>query len=214
VRQSLLKNWGWKLLSLGVAAAIWAMVSNEPELGAFVTVPVQYARLPEPLEISAHPPEAVSLELRGPSGTLGEFSKSPAAVVLDLSGARPGERTFLVGPASLSLPRGVRLVRAIPGQLRLEFEPRASKTVPVRARFSRSLAPGDELASYDLRPGALSITGPRSRVEQVEEAETDPIDLSGVTGRAELRVNAYVGDPQVRFVGDSRVRATVVVRKK
>ena len=40
-------NFGWKLLSLGIAVVIWAVVASEPELSTFATAPVEYKNLPE-----------------------------------------------------------------------------------------------------------------------------------------------------------------------
>src|SRR5580692_11977055 len=118
------ENFGWKLLSLAAAATIWAMVATEPELSTFASAPVEYKNLPNDLEIGSNPVTSVLLELRGPSGQLGgagEASLHPQ-VILDMSAAVPGERTFTVGDGAVKLPRGVRLVRAVPSEVRLDFE--------------------------------------------------------------------------------------------
>ena len=33
-------NLGWKLLALAIAVALWGVVSNEPEMSTFVSVPL------------------------------------------------------------------------------------------------------------------------------------------------------------------------------
>ena len=57
------------------------------------------------------------------------------AVVIDMSDAETGERTFSIGDRNVKLVRGVRLVRAIPSEVRFQFEPRRMHTVPVQVRF-------------------------------------------------------------------------------
>ena len=103
----LFHNIGWKLLSLAIAVVIWALVASEPELSTFTTVRVEYKNLPDDLEISTEPVSAVVLELRGPSGELdGPTGVLRPSVVLDMSNARPGERTYTIGDSSVRLARG------------------------------------------------------------------------------------------------------------
>src|ERR1039458_7142140 len=81
-------NFGWKLLSLGIAVVLWALVASEPELSTFAVVGVEYKNLPEDLEISSDLVSSLRLELRGPSGALrglGEGGMRPEAI-LDMSG--------------------------------------------------------------------------------------------------------------------------------
>jgi hypothetical protein len=191
----LVHNYGWKLLSLAIAFVIWALVASEPELATFTTVGLEYNHLPEHLEISSEPMGTVVLELKGPSGELrrtGEGMKP--AVVLDVSGEGPGMHTFTIGDGNVRLPRGVRLVRAIPAEVHLQLETRGQRTVPVQARWA-----GPEPAEYRIEPPAIGIEGPRSRVDRVTAAVTDPVDLTGITGAARIKVNVAVDDPYIRF---------------
>ena len=84
-------NFWWKLLALGIACIIWAVVASEPERSSFETVRLEYGNLPDDLEISSGPTETVALELRGPASELAGGSRRPA-VVVDMSGAAPGQR--------------------------------------------------------------------------------------------------------------------------
>jgi YbbR domain-containing protein len=207
-----LSNLGWKLLSLAIAVGLWAFVASEPELATITTVPVQYKNLPDELEISSEPPDAVSLELRGPSGQL--QSGVHPAVVLDMSGVQPGERTYSVGNGNVKLARGVHLVRAIPSELRYRFERRATRLVTVVPHFANEGQNGYEVARAKVDPEELSIVGPASHVNRMHSVATDAADVSGVVGSSEFRVNAYTGDPFVRFAGSPQVNVTVVMKKK
>ena len=56
-------NFWWKLLALGIAVALWAIVANEPELSTFATVRVAYKNVPDDLEISEiDPMGAITLD--------------------------------------------------------------------------------------------------------------------------------------------------------
>jgi hypothetical protein len=210
------ENIGWKMLSLAAATTIWAFVATEPELSTFASAPVEYKNLPNDLEIGSTPLTSVLLELRGPSGQLGgtaEASLHPQ-VILDMSAAVPGERTFTVGDGAVKLPRGVRLVRAVPSQVRLEFERHADASVPVTVRVTGEGHDGYFVASQNVQPSRLEIVGPASHVARVTQAVTDAVDVSQVVGTSEFRVNAFLNDPYVRFQGSPQVEVTVTMKKK
>jgi YbbR domain-containing protein len=210
------KDFGWKVLSLAIAVLLWAVVASEPELSTFVSVPVEYKSLPEGMEISSDVVESVYLELHGPSGRLrgGNGEERRYAVVLDMSSVRAGERTFTIGEDDVRLPRGIRLVRAIPSQLRFDFERRQYRSVPVEVRFAKQPQPGYEVAFCEVTPSTLQIVGPESRVNRTRHVATDPIDVSNAVGTAEFRVNAFVDDPHIRFTHPPQVKVKVHIKRK
>lgn len=209
------RNFAWKVLALAIALAIWVLVASEPELSTFQTVRVEYKNLPDDLEISSDPVESVVLELRGPAGELrGIGDGVRPAVVLDMTAVQPGRRTFTIGNRSVNVARGVRLVRAIPSEIRMTFEQRVTRDVEVRVQFTGQSGNGYEVARYTVDPPRMRIAGPASRVARVTEVTTDPVDISNVVGSQEFRVNAFVDDPYVRFESASQVAVTVTMKKK
>ncbi len=210
------QNFGWKLLSLGIAVVLWALVASEPELSTFAVVGVEYKNLPDNLEISSDLVSSLRLELRGPSGALrglGEGGTRPE-VILDMSGVGPGERTFEIGDGNVKLPRGVRLVGATPPAVRFRFERSETRTVEIKPRFTNDENNGYVVAQAAVSPKTAEIAGPASRVAKAGAALADAIDLPASAGTFEYHVNAYLEDPQVRFVEVPQVTVTVTVKKK
>jgi len=206
-------NFGWKLLALASAFVIWALVASEPELSTFRTVPLEYRNLPNNLDLSSAPMEAVSLELRGPAGELRNGEVRRPAVVIDLSSVTPGQHTYTINEADLSLPRGVRLVRAIPSEVRLDFENRISRTIPVQIRLTGESANGYVVAQESVWPDKLVVSGPASHVSRIQAAVTDPVNVSSVFGAAEFHANAYVPDPYVHLETSPEVVISVTMKK-
>lgn len=207
-------NLWWKVLSLAIAVVVWGIVANEPELSTFATVGVEYKNLPDDLEISSDPVSSVKLELRGPSGELrgvGDGGVRPE-VILDMSTVQPGERTFPIGDGNVKLVRGVRLVRAIPAEVRFRFERHAERVVKVTPRFTERT--GYEIADFSVIPESLTIAGPASRVARLDTVLTDAVNIPAQAGVFDFQVNAYVDDPYVRFPTPQHVTVTVTVRKK
>src|SRR5690348_4984064 len=119
----LTRNAGWKVFSLLVSLMLWFTYASDPEIGAFVSVPVEYRGMPDDLEIGSDLVGSVSIDLRGPSQEVANFNAVKSAVVLDFSSIhKPGEQTFQIDDRNVNLPSGMRLVRAIPAQIRLVFE--------------------------------------------------------------------------------------------
>lgn len=209
-------NWGWKLLSLAIAVIVWTLVASEPELSTFATAHIQFKNLSSNLELASTPETSILLELRGPSGVLGSLGegggKSPA-VILDMAGITPGEHTFAIGPGNVSLPRGARIVRATPSQVRFDFDRPLTRDVPVSVRFTGEGHNGYHVASFGVDPPKLEIVGPRKRVQAVTSVLTDPIDISSATGFVKVQVNAYVLDPFVRFDSTPQAIVSFTMRK-
>jgi YbbR domain-containing protein len=215
IRDLLFQNLVWKLLSLAIAVVIWALVATEPELATFANVRLEYKNLPEGLEISSDPASSVVLELRGPSGALrGMGDAVHPAVVIDMSDATSGEHTYSIGDSNVKVVRGVRLVRAIPSEVRFHFEPRRDNKVPVHVRFLGEGQNGYTVAAYQVDPPEIEITGPRSRVARIAAVVADPIDLANTTGKAEFHVNVFTDDSFVRFLNTPEVVVAVTMKKK
>lgn len=210
--RALVSNLGWKLLSLALAVVLWLTFASAPEVATSLAVPIEFQHIPAGLEIVSNLPERVQLQVQGAASKLESLSLSAISVVLNLSDVRsPGQRTFTLDSHNVRLPLGVRLIRAVPGQLRVEFERGTSIEVPVRVRFSQPPPHGYHVRRFEVHPARLTVRGPESHVRRVEYAETDPIELEPKAGPQEHRVNAFVREPQVRFATLPLVRVKVLL---
>lgn len=211
----LFRDFWWKILSLLIAFILWFSLIGDQERATTIAVPVEMKGIPPELEISSDAPDRVTLEVQGPASKVRDLSASRVSVILDLSDVtRPGQRTFTVDPSNVFLPAGVRLNRAIPGQVRIHFEQRIQKDIPIRIHYAAPPPKGYRILSATVIPDYARIEGPEARVRRVLEAETDPIDLSTVVAPTEYRVNLYVNDPFVRLTSATNVRLRVEVRSE
>jgi hypothetical protein len=185
-----------------------------PDVTTSVSVPIVFQNLPRDLEFASDLPDRVRLEITGAGGTLTPGELAEASVAINLAGVRAaGERTFPIERENALLPAGVQLLRAQPSQVRLRLEPRLSRELPVRVRVGKFPGKGIEIISMQVEPQRLLITGPESSVREATIADTDPLDLSTVTGDAEIPAYVFVSDPRVRFESGSRVAVRVKVKK-
>jgi YbbR domain-containing protein len=210
VTRLLTENPGWKILALGISALLWYTFVGETELSASLPAAVQFRNVPPDLEVSSDIFDRVFLRLKGPATRLNAGSLREITVVLDLGQVHgPGERSYTLSAENLQLPAGVEVSRIVPSQLRLRFDKRVTREVPVQVRFANSAPEGYRLNGQHPMPEKVRVTGPESRVVNLSAVHTDAIDLSSTVSNAEFRIPAFVPDPQVRFDGSP---PTITVR--
>lgn len=212
MRQLLLHNLGWKALSLVIAIALWVVVAREPQLATSLSVPVEFKNMPNDLDFSTPVPDRVRLEVRGQSGRLSRENLSDIAVVLDLSDAHVGDRTYTIRDRNLNLPAGVFFDRTVPSQLTLRFEHLVSRDIPIRPLYQK-IQQGYHLINIAMDPQRVRVRGPEQRLSTIDFVPTDPIDLTGVVGEKTFRTHVNLGDPTVRTEAPVTVGITVRVAR-
>jgi YbbR domain-containing protein len=212
-RRWVLNNLLLKIIALVTAVLLWSAVAQQQMIEIAYSVPIEFHQVPEDLEITTEVVPQAQVRLRGPSRRIREMNAGDVHPVVDLATVQPGERTFDLTTAQVHVPYDVEVVQIIPAHVRLAFDRRASKQIPVRPRVVGSLPSGFAIASITADPPAITVVGPERRVSAVDSAQTDPIDASGVVGQASFTTNAYVADPLVRELRPTPVRVTVTTER-
>jgi YbbR domain-containing protein len=212
-RRHIAHNFGIKLLSLALAVGLWLAVTRDPVAEVAVEVPIEFRNIPENLEINTESVPRAEIRVRGPQRIVRRLQPSDIYAEIELSGVKPGERTFDLTAQQVHQPRELEVVQVIPSQFHLIFDTRLIRQVPVRPRVVGNFAEGYRIGQVDVEPAAISISGPRKRVEAVESAITDAIDASGAMDRATFVRHAYVSDPLVQVMDANPVRVTVIMEK-
>jgi len=206
-----LHNFGIKLLSLALAVGLWLAVASDPPAEVAVDVPIVFRNIPENLEISSENVPRSQIRVRGPQRVVRRLQPADIYAEIDLSGMKPGERTFDLTAQQVHQPRELEVVQVVPNQFHLIFDTRLTRQVPVRPRAFGNFAAGYQIGRLEADPSSITISGPRQRVAAVEAAITDPIDASGTMERATFVRHAYVSDPLVQVMNPNPVRVTVIM---
>ena len=213
LRQHVLHNFWLKVVSLGLAVGLWLAVSRDPVAEVALTVPIEFHRIPENLEINTEKVPEAQVRLRGPERLIRTVQAADVHPVIDLGGMNPGERTFDLTAQQVHQPNGLEVVQVVPSQFQISFDTRLVRQVEVRPRVTGSFAPGYRIARVTADPASIAIAGPSKRVAVVEAASTDPVDASGTTERATFVTHAFVADPLVQIVRPTPVHVTVIMEK-
>lgn len=213
LRRRLLPNLGLKFTALALATGLWLVIARDPVAEVAVDVPIEFRNIAENLEISSEVIPQAQIRLRGPEYVVRQLKASDVRAEIDLTGLRPGERTFDLTAQQVHRPRELEVVQVVPNQFHLSFDTRMTRPVEIHPRVVGSFASGYRIAQIVVEPPAITISGPRKRVEAVETAITDPIDVSGTMDRISFVRHAYVSDPMIQVSSPDPVRITVIMEK-
>jgi YbbR domain-containing protein len=204
-------NIGLKLVSLLLAIGLWTVVARSPVAEIEMKVPIEFHNLPDNLEIDSASFTEAQIRIRGPERLIHQLQAADVHAEVDLASVQSGERTFDLTGRQVRVPQDLEVVQIIPAQFHLSFDNRETRTVEVRPRVTGNFASGLRVKQVIADPPNVMITGPRRRVEAVEDATTDPVDASGAMTRASFVTQAYVPDPLIQVVHPTPIRVTVIM---
>jgi YbbR domain-containing protein len=130
---------------------------------------------------------------------LSRMDPGEVIVVLNLQAARAGSRLFHLRNDEVEAPYGVEVAHVVPSTLSLELEKTSRRTVPVVPAVEGDPASGFVVGRITADPSTVQIEGPESRLNEVAEATTEPLVVSGATSPIVDTVTVGVGDSAVRL---------------
>jgi diadenylate cyclase len=213
LREYVFHNFFLKLTSLLLAVLLWWAVARDPRVEIALTVPIEFHNMPGELEISSEKVPQAEIRVRGPARVVRELSSADIHPVLDLQGAGIGEKTFDLTQREIRLDHDLEVVQVVPAQFRVSLDRRTSREVEVHPRVIGTFASGFRILETITDPKKITIIGPDKRVNSIESAITDPVDATGVMGRATFTTNAYIADPLVRVAKPVPIHVTVITEK-
>jgi YbbR domain-containing protein len=208
VRLFLTQNLPLKLVSLALATVLWFVIAGEKTSEMGLSVPVELKNFPKDLELTGDAVNAVEVRLRASPSIIQSLGPQEVSAHVDLTGVVEGEHIVNLTADSIRIPFGVKVVRINPSTLTLNLERTVQKVVPVRARLLGRPAPGYEVAEVTINPPEVRVAGPKSRIQEVEGAFTEPVSVEAAQATVVDTVNLGVEDPLLRIQGNPRVRVT------
>jgi YbbR domain-containing protein len=203
-----------RIISLLLATVLWIVIAGGDTVERGLNVPVELRNFPSNLEITGDLVNNVDVRLRASPGLVESLDPDQVLARIDLDGAEEGEQIIQLTSDNIEVPFGFRVVRITPSLLTFNLERALSKKVPVHPRIVGTPAPGYEVADYASDPPEVSVAGPRSRVQEIESAFTEPVSVDGADMDLEEAVNVGLEDPLLHLEGGgSQVRVVVRIRE-
>ena len=200
LRRVFVDDWGVKLLALGITFVLWMAVAdfNKPRT-IRVAVQLNFVR-PNNLDISNEPPRTIDVELTGSRERLNNMRLSDLVATVDISDNPAGERIIRLNNETvhMDLPDGVKIQSFKPTTIPIRLEPNLERQLPVDIKLAGRPAAGFEFVSSTAQPNVISVSGPASLVEKLQQAPTELISIEGKKGNfTALGVTIAISDSRI-----------------
>ncbi|MDC7126402.1 MAG: CdaR family protein [Spirochaetales bacterium] len=195
------RNWPAKIISVAFAILLFLFYRAASLEERFFSVPLDI-RINESYAIASEVPSSVKVMLRGSEESVFTILENDIDVYADFTEHSSEEQFRSVLKYS---KRGSALniedleIKIDPPEITLELEKRISRSVKIQPVLAGYPDKGYELDQYILSTEEAVVEGPASHVEQLENIETEVINLDGRQKDFYVRVKLNVQDPYLSF---------------
>ena len=207
-------DWLYRIVAIFIALGLWYMVGREDMVDKTITVPIELLNLPRDLVIASQFKRSIEVTVSGPKMAIEKMNSGAVTRQVSLADAQPG--TFVINndTNSVSVPRGISVLRVQPASILLSIDKLAQKYFPVVPVTKGEVAAGFQLGGLIMEPSGITISGPETVLSQVEELHTKMIDLSGLKESKQSQVPLELPPDIVALIGDTSVTASIKVSVK
>jgi YbbR domain-containing protein len=208
------RNLAAKVFAIAFAFLLWFFVNSGQRETQDFEFPLELRNAPDTaVLINANSVQTIAVRLNGPAPLLASLDTRRVPIVLDLTGIEAGgERKLKISEDMIRVPRGVRIIDVDPSRVPIRLEPIERATVPVRLAQVGKLPNGFKLESVTTTPPEVVIRGPAPLVQAVRAVETEPFDVTNLTGSTTRQLALVPGDEALELRPE-RVSAHVVVQE-
>jgi YbbR domain-containing protein len=121
-----------KVLSLFFALFLWYFVVGEDKVDMNVTIPVEIVNLPRDLVVSNQFKKQLEVTVSGQRSLIRGMADQHISRTIDLSKAAPGTVVIQNNLDSISLPRGLSILRVQPPTITLLLDRLIQKELPIK----------------------------------------------------------------------------------
>ena len=173
--------WGLRVLSLGLAIALWFVLSfeqREARSEKFVEASVSYIRAERTVILD--PVQQVQVNLSGPQDVVNNVTPGDVGVQVDLRESAVGNiKVSLTADNVVNLAQGLEVESVRPSVLELTLDQQGTRRLPVEPQIVGEPAAGAMIGDVTVRPQHVTVTGPVSQLSTLEAVQTTPISLDG-----------------------------------
>lgn len=222
-RETLERNWPYMLTATLLSVLLWVSVSAEKFSQQTIPTDLVIINNDRRYVLTDREPasDVVSVTFTGQAGDLVSLSVQRPRIFVPIDSVQSLVWELELTP-DMVMGRGgrelvdVRAVNVRPERLRLRFQPRAQKVVPVVPNVQVTLADGFVMFdSLHVEPSAVAVEGPEDAVAQIDKVLTVPVVRERVRESVALEVPLErPGHDELVSLSLSSVRISVSVEPK
>ena len=198
LRDLLFENLGLKIASILLSLLLYAHVVTDQEREQVVQIPIAAVGLADSLTSVGELPPRVAVKVRGKWKDLIRLGLTRPFLSIDLATAKPGMFRTSITAEDISrraippeLSRIVSVTEVLdPRSVDLAIEPKATRSLPVRARIVGTPASGYVLDRVpDVEPDSVRVMGPARLVQEIDTVYTQAVDITGEREKIQRQVS-------------------------
>lgn len=148
---------------------------------ADIFVSVHPGKISEGLTITGPRMKGIEVRVSGSKSVIERLSDRKLTYPMDLSNVTAGVNTLKIQAGRISLPGDVSIIKITPSFLTVRVENEIKKELAVKISHSGKPAAGFFIADVAAKPSSITLRGPESVLDPIQEAMTKTIDVSGLS---------------------------------
>ena len=195
LRKLILENWSIKLLSLCLSLSLWFYVTSKGKTEITLTVPLELRNIPQNVAVVGDVTGSLEVRVQGQERALRDVASGKRVVgVLDLSQAKVGENIVRLSPDDILRPSVVAVAYLSPSEVKVKLEPLVRRAIRIEPVLRGTPAAGFRVKKISTSPSRITVEGPASMMNRLNDLQTMPIDIQGA--RADVTV-----EPKIDYKG-------------
>lgn len=196
---AMMTNVGTKIVSITIGIVLWVVVLGSRIVEVTKEIPLEVIT-PSEIVPANEIPDKISFRISGPQGFLRTIlDRRDEPIRVNLSGSKPGLVTYRFFSDNIRLPIGVKVLSINPTAILIKLDYVKRKDVPVKIETRGTPPEGYRITRAEIKPEVVRIKGAETRVDNVTEVSTSPIDVSGLRQNLEREVPLDLGRLNVQL---------------
>jgi YbbR domain-containing protein len=177
-----------KLVSLFLAAMLWAYIGSTKLAGVDYRVPIEIKNAPPGLVITRQNLNNITINLSGKKEDIANFNIKNVKAVVNLESAREGEnQRFPIVLMKQEIPESIR-VNISRKYVTLDMAKKLARRVAVEPVLSEQIKDGLVTGHPVVKPEYVVISGEEAAVKLIDTVRTEPIPVTGDAGKIDRDV--------------------------
>jgi len=209
---ALTNNFVPKIVSFFLVCILWVFIGGQPRAEIWMTIPLEFRKMPANMEIVGELMNRVEVGIRGPRTIISSITPDQLKAHVDLSQTMAGVNHIRLTPENIRAPLGTEVTKVAPSFVRVRLEEIKARSVLVKAQLVGKLPRPLRLKGVTIEPPEIVLQGPAGNLKKIREIFTEPVDLGEVKDNAPISVPLDINLPQLRLAPDQPSQVTVYLR--
>lgn len=216
--QWVVHNWGLRVISFLLAVGLWYYAMGEENIEVSRSIPLEIEVANPGMIIPDVSPLFLQVTLSAPRTLIANLASQDIRAVhkIDPEIKTAGEYSFRVEAGEIRLPNvQIQVTKIVPETVTIKMDEIISQRLEIQPEFVGEPALGYKLLVDEVRldPNAILTQGPKSVLEKMKTAKTDPIDLVGRVRSFQQTVEVKL-PPGVKPSSKSLVNVYILIREE